>query len=157
MSRCAQDHLDILCAFDEEIGADFELVVEGKSIQVSKFVLMTQSSVFKTIILSELQETKEGKASIQDMSFEAMKELVKFMYSGKFVFANLELALETLVTADRYDVQSLMQQCIHLIDSNITNKNQAYKVKPVAELLNIDFLIKKCNFINSKNNRRRRH
>lgn len=122
---------------------DFELLVEGKSIKVSKFVLMAHSSVFETMISSDFKEAKEGKATIEDISFEAMQEMVSFMRFGVFEEKALDLMLKVLMAADRYDVRELKDKCIDYLADSVT-RGTAGKLLHMANLLNLSWLRETC-------------
>lgn len=99
--------------FEEDIkgccNCDVELLVEGRSIKSSKYILMGHSTVFEAMLLSHFQDAKDGKVTIEKMIYEAMQELVNYMRFGIFEAKNFGLMLEVAMAAGRYNVQGLKE------------------------------------------------
>jgi hypothetical protein len=99
---------DIKRQFNEEAISDFTIIAEDRKIFVSKviapslsscpslclslslsvsvsltqFILYSRSEYFRALLSSKMEEAESGVVSIEDFSYEAVFEMVRFLYSG---------------------------------------------------------------------------
>ena len=58
-------------------------MVDGKELKAHKAILTARSPVFAAMFEHDCKEKQESKVEIIDFSFEAFKELLKFVYTGQ--------------------------------------------------------------------------
>lgn len=144
-SRAVNLALNLSRAFESQLCADFKITIGSQVIPVSKFVLMTHSDVFKTMIKSNLVENRSNEVSITDVEYEPMVQLVKTMYTGQLnLKQDVQLTFKVLTAADKYNVQAIVKACEqdiieYLSDSNVrlvltqANKVEAGAVRYACE------------------------
>ena len=96
----------------EKLGHDFETLLEtgkqsdvvfvvgDKEFLLHKTVLAARSEVFAAMFQSDLEEAKEGRVKIPDVSVEVFEQLLRYIYSGKIPDID-KFGLELLVVADK--------------------------------------------------------
>ncbi len=87
--------------------SDFTIVVGTNGIPVHKCVLLAHSPVFKAMFNHDsIKEAQEKKVIIPDVSIDAMKDFLQFIYTGMKP-QNDSLFLELLTLADKVSKVSL--------------------------------------------------
>lgn len=111
-------------AFEEQLCADFKIIVGDQTIMAHSFVLTAQSQVFQIMFKRELAENKDNEVMIVDVEYEPMRALVKFLYPGKVDFGqSVEFAWKVLRAADKYDVPKLESVCQDFLRSQLTDED----------------------------------
>lgn len=96
------------CRLSEDLGQllesqkfnDVVLSVGGVEFPAHKAILAARSPVFAAMFEHEMEEKKQNRVDITDVEHEVMKEMLKFIYSGKS--PQLEkMADELLAAADK--------------------------------------------------------
>ena len=77
--------------------SDMTLKVEDKVYPVHKAILAARSPVFAAMFNHDLEETKLGVVSITDLDTEVLREMLKFIYTGKV--AQLDTMADALLAA----------------------------------------------------------
>merc|ERR1712192_94018 len=80
--------LNKLKEVDSESG-DVDLNCHGKRIPCHKFLLISQSPVFKAMFESDSRESQENIVNIVDSTPTALKTFVRFLYSGNLVLGRI--------------------------------------------------------------------
>ena len=81
--------------------SDFTIVVGKTKIKVHKNILSAHSPVFKAMLsYHTTKEAQEKKVIITDVSIDAMKDFLQFIYTGEKP-QNDNLSLELLTLADK--------------------------------------------------------
>ncbi|KAH0557882.1 hypothetical protein KQX54_012545 [Cotesia glomerata] len=103
----ADDYADL---FKTKIGSDVVLIVNGRSFDAHKTVLMARSSVFSAMLISNMKEKKENVINIPNINPEIFNSLLEFIYTDKVT--NLDnIAEELIELADKYLLESLKMKC----------------------------------------------
>jgi len=69
-----------------------------------------------------MQEARENKVTLENVSPEIMEYFFEYLYLGKL--NNLEdVAKDLFILADKYDVSRLKEECIESLSSNFTKDN----------------------------------
>jgi len=112
-----------LYSFYEQSSIDNCTIQVGKrSFNGSKAILVAQSSVFDRMFMSGMQEARENKMAIENVSPEIMACFIEYLYLGKL--NNLkDLAKDLFILADKYDVSRLKEECIESLLSSFTKDN----------------------------------
>ncbi|KAJ8666451.1 hypothetical protein QAD02_008113 [Eretmocerus hayati] len=110
--------------FNEETFSDVTVSIGGKSIKAHKLILASKSKVFHTMLLTNMKERNEGLIKIDDLSYETMFVLIKWMYTGCTDLDSMRnLAEDLVVAADRYEICQLKADCEDYLISNLDAQN----------------------------------
>lgn len=90
---------------------------DGVAIRVHKFVLTTQSPVFRTMFNTNMNEKKNSLVKIEDFTSKVLTELIKFMYCGE-AETSADINAELLRAAKRYEITGLYEICENSIIEN---------------------------------------
>ena len=114
--------------------SDMVLVVEDQELHVHKWILKSQSPVFKAMFEGHFQEANQDKITLKEKKFESMVQFLKILYpSSMFEEAQTPLdderRLSIMALAEEYQCVNLIKQCINVI--KITPQN-ALHILPYA-------------------------
>ncbi|KAK6105167.1 BTB/POZ domain family protein [Brugia pahangi] len=127
-----------LAAFDNGFMADCVLECSGRQIPVNKFVLSAHSEVFKAMFsYDELIESTEKKVIIEDAEYEAVRCMLRYMYTGEMEL-DTEVA-NVLTLAERYQMDDLKLICERKLCNQI-DKNNIGEMLYLADLYNCKIL-----------------
>lgn len=144
------------CRLSDELGSLFEsqrfsdvtLSVAGREFQAHKAILAARSPVFAAMFAHEMEERKHNRVEIQDVDHEVLREMLRFIYTGKAT--NLEkMADDLLAAADKYALERLKVMCEEALCVNLSTENAA-DVLILADLHSADQLkAQAIEFINT--------
>ncbi|ROT64691.1 hypothetical protein C7M84_017365 [Penaeus vannamei] len=140
------DDLGIL--FESQRFSDVTLSVAGREFQAHKAILAARSPVFAAMFAHEMEERKHNRVEIQDVDHEVLREMLRFIYTGKAT--NLEkMADDLLAAADKYALERLKVMCEEALCTNLSIENAA-DVLILADLHSADQLkAQAIEFINT--------
>ena len=127
--------------FLNEDMSDLKILCDEKEFPAHRFILSVRSPVFKTMFASNFTETTSKTLPIEDTDAETMEKFLRFLYTDQLKREELDCRL--LILADRYQVDSLTNQCIEILQSKIDNEN-VIEVYYTAYLINNEKLMKKA-------------
>ena len=132
--------------------SDVKIVCEDDEYPGHKFILSARSDVFRAMFRSNLSENDEnGKPSriqIKDFSSETVNTFLKFMYTDELKI--IDINVELLVIADKYNVDRLTKICSEYFSKNINEKN-VMAITLAAFLISNDYLLKAASRFIFKN------
>ena len=133
--------LKALC-MSEEL-SDIKILCDGTEFPCHKFVLSARSDVFKAMFLSNLEE-ENGNAplTIEDISSDTMKTLLKFLYCDELEVQDINCPL--LMAADKYNIKRLVNICSSHLSKTITTEN-VMDITVAAYLLDNERLMKEAS------------
>ncbi|XP_013394154.1 protein roadkill [Lingula anatina] len=144
------------CKLSEDLGSLFErsafsdvmLNVGGREFQAHKAILAARSPVFNAMFEHDMEERKLNRVEITDVEHEVMREILRFIYTGKT--SNLEkMADDLLAAADKYALERLKVMCEEALCTNLVVEN-ACEVLVLADLHSAEQLKSHAiDFINS--------
>ncbi|KAG5684603.1 hypothetical protein PVAND_013828 [Polypedilum vanderplanki] len=103
--------------------SDFKLITsENEEIFVHKLFLSARSPVFDAMINTKLLEGTEKRAKIDDIDPKSLKELIRFIYSGRVDEID-QIANELIYAAGKYELEDLKPLCVRSLGINISNDN----------------------------------
>lgn len=105
-------------AFEEERFADFTLICQGKTINIAKAVVGSQSDFFGKMFETNMKESKSGKAEINNMSFDTLKLLLRYIYCGDIPADRIKR--DVLVAADYLNIEKIKEIYEEYTLQNIT-------------------------------------
>lgn len=123
--------------------SDVTLEVQGQEIKVHQLILAARSPVFSAMLSVDMKEKRERRITIPNVSHEAAKEFLDFIYS-----ANMKAtknAKELLILAEMYQIKDLKQACENLLITQL-NKENALDNLYVANLYNCKQELKNKSF-----------
>lgn len=109
------------CRLPEDLGSIFEsqkfsdvilCVGEKVSFSVHKAILAARSPVFSAMFEHEMEEKKQNRVDITDMDAEVLREMLRFIYTGKAPFLD-KLDAELLAAADKVSPQPCAVAGLH--------------------------------------------
>ncbi|VDN03121.1 unnamed protein product [Thelazia callipaeda] len=132
-----------LAAFDNGFMADCVLECSGKQIPVNKFVLSAHSEVFKAMFsYDQLVESTERRVVIEDAEYEAVRCMLRYMYTGEMDDMDMDADLASVLTlAERYQIDDLKQICERKLCAQIDKCNFG-EMLYLADLYNCKILRK---------------
>lgn len=133
--------LAMLQMLEDEVLTDFELICEGKSIKVSKFMLASRSDVFRKMFEVDMDEKKSGQAVIEDISYQGLYALIKFIYSSELDAR--DATPDVVFAADKYNVQDL-KTVYEDVALKMLTMDTVDEMIMVAYKYKMDRLLEKC-------------
>lgn len=129
---------DLSALWERNAFSDVTLCVKGREFQAHKSILAARSPVFNAMFEHEMEEKKLNRVEITDVDDEVMKEILRFIYTGKA--PNLEkMADDLLAAADKYALERLKVMCEEALCSNLVIDNVA-EILVLADLHSADQL-----------------
>lgn len=102
--------------------SDMALKIGDTRIPVHKSILAARSPVFSAMFQHDLEENKKGFVTITDLELDSLKEMLKFIYTGKV--SQLETMADSLLAAaDKYALDRLKVMCEEALASNLNIEN----------------------------------
>ena len=128
--------------------ADVTLEIDGREFKAHRAILAARSPVFLAMFYNTMEEQKNGRVEIRDLSSEIFSEVLEYIYTGRS--PNLEKFANSLLSAaDKYQLERLKLMCEEALCSNLTVEN-ACDTLILADLHTAEHLKETCiNFINS--------
>ena len=97
---------------------------ENEPLEVSKFMLMARSPVFKAMFQSDFKEAKDSTVKIEDISPEVGQEMITYMYTDKT--PNISTMPEELwQAAEKYQLPGLKALCENELDRQLDKDTAA--------------------------------
>lgn len=94
----------------------------GKEFYAHKAILAARSPVFAAMFEHEMEEKKNNKVDITDMDHDVLREMLRFIYTGKAPFIE-KMDAELLAAADKviifyiYFLKSFLTHLINIVRS----------------------------------------
>ncbi|KAG7534466.1 BTB/POZ domain, partial [Arabidopsis thaliana x Arabidopsis arenosa] len=137
---------DFVTAFEKGIYTDIIVKPggDGPGIPAHRAILAVKSKVFSYMLGSdEFKTSIEKSITIPDLSYEELKTLLEFFYSGVLSFANIHNRALYLA-ADKYDIEYLQDVCRNQLIFSISVSNDkilmeyaiSFIVKHMEEIVN---------------------
>ncbi|XP_057325888.1 uncharacterized protein LOC130667959 [Microplitis mediator] len=77
-----------------------------------KLILASHSSVFETMLKTDMREAKENCICFDEFDIDTIKEVLKFMYTGKIEAENdSDVLVKVLACAQMYQIEKLKTYC----------------------------------------------
>lgn len=144
------------CNLSQDLGAlldrgsftDVTLDVEGQEFLAHRAILAARSPVFAAMFEHAMEERKNGRVEIKDLTQDVFSEILKFMYTGNSPNVD-RMANALLSAADKYQLERLKLMCEDALCQNLTVENAADTLI-LADLHCAEHLKTMCiKFINS--------
>jgi len=111
---------------------DVTIKCENQTLECHKAILSARSNVFHAMFQHDMRESKNNEIIISDLDFSTVKDMVKFIYSGRL--ADIAEKSDLLLSAaDKYDIKDLKDICCQCLSSNL-NVEQIVDVLVLSDL-----------------------
>lgn len=109
--------------FDDGLHCDVTISTSNGSIGAHKAILSARSPVFESMFIHDLSEKESSIINIDDMSLEACKALLSYIY-GQIDYDEFQKHRVALLRAsDKYDIRDLKEACEESLLEDIDTKN----------------------------------
>jgi len=143
------DHLSKL--LKEEYLADVTFKVKNETLKAHRIIVASGSPVLSAMFQQDFVEKKTGIVEIEDTQPEVFRQLLQYLYTGQSDDMHKEeMALNLLVTADKYGVESLKEECALILIKNLKVEN-ATQILLTAHLHSSSKLLQQTMSFISKN------
>jgi len=98
---------------------DVTIKCENRMLECHKAILSARSTVFRAMFQHDMRESKSNEIHIPDIDFATVRDMVKFIYSGRLK----DLADKSdllLAAADKYDIRDLKSICCQHLASTLS-------------------------------------
>lgn len=126
---------------------DLELIVDGKSLHVSKTVLALVSPVFQRMFQGELRESQATSLKLPGKSCEIFHTFLQSIYPCGLDVVSEENVFAILPLADEYQVSNLKTKCCKRLLERLMRKHQVkhlFQILEVASWYGIEQVVDKC-------------
>jgi len=115
---CGKLVADFERLLDSSTLTDVKIKCEGKILECHKAILSARSSVFRAMFQHDMRESKSNEIIIPDLDFNTVKDMVRYVYSGRV--SDLPDKSDLLLSAaDKYDIRDLKEECCQSLSTNL--------------------------------------
>jgi len=104
---------------DTQTLTDVIIKCDNKILACHKAVLSARSSVFQAMFQHDMKESNNNEVIISDLDFETVKDMVRYIYSGRVKEIKDKSDL-LLSAADKYDIKDLKDLCCQQLSTNLS-------------------------------------
>lgn len=102
---------------------------------------VSRSPVFKAMLENEMEESLSGTIKIGDVSYDALRTFVNYLYTAEASCLDEQVACELLALAEKYQVKHLKGYCEKFLLSKLNWDNslmsysfaRQYNSKPISD------------------------
>ena len=102
--------------------SDVTIKCDEKTIEAHTLILASGSPVLAAMFHNDFKENRERVVEIRDLNHQVVESLVRYIYTGDVDLEN-EDAADLMVAADKYEVDSLKEECTLFLSNNVTIDN----------------------------------
>lgn len=123
--------------------SDFVFICsDGGKVFVQKSVIAVHCEAFATMLNAGLSETKTNSASVTDIDYETMLELIRYLYCRR-VNNMKEIHEKLVIAANKYGIEKLKLMCVSSLMESLTLEN-VVRIFHIADLVDEEHLKKNC-------------
>lgn len=108
---------------DKELSDVTITAPDGKSFYLHKCILSAHSIVFERMFKIEMKEKNQNTVKIEDIQYDVLEELFRFIYTGKISDRAVKIINELFIAAEKYCIESLKELCEDIMTNNLDNDN----------------------------------
>ena len=124
--------------------ADVLLQLRDNTIPAHKAILASASSVFAAMFQTQMVEQQTSTVEIDDCTNDAMGGFLAYVYHGGHeACTDLQLCVEMLMLADKYDVAGLKALCASQLSASLS-VDTVTPILQAAHLVKVDSLKRVC-------------
>ena len=124
---------------------DFILKAGDKAVECHRVIIAANSPHLKTMLKSNMKETKEYQACLDNISPNALDVVMKYMYTGETRIPK-DLLRDVVEAADFLQMDELKQICVEKA-SMIVQPNNVISWFKLSDKMNLPELLAKCSEI----------
>ncbi|KAJ6411897.1 hypothetical protein OIU84_005045 [Salix udensis] len=130
--------------------SDINIYIEGHGLvaQTHKVILSLWSVPFSKMFTNGMSESSSSEVFLRDMSPEAFKVMLEFMYSGELILeGSVEfgtLLLQALLLADQFGVTLLYQECYKTLLECLTEDSVGPILRAVSSIPSCKLIEETC-------------
>ncbi|KAJ6680911.1 hypothetical protein OIU74_019402 [Salix koriyanagi] len=130
--------------------SDINIYIEGHGLvaQTHKVILSLWSVPFSKMFTNGMSESRSTEVFLRDMSPEAFKVMLEFMYSGELILeGSVEfgtLLLQALLLADQFGVTLLYQECYKTLLECLTEDSVGPILRAVSSIPSCKLIEETC-------------
>lgn len=103
---------------------DYELIAPcGRKLSAHKLILSARSPVFSAMLKSGMIENRDNFVKIEDINYEALEEMLRFMYSGKLKNLEPKTIGGIVAAAEKYQIYNLKDVCKEFLQKHLCVDN----------------------------------
>jgi len=108
--------------------SDVQIKCGDQTFDAHQVILSARSPVFRTMLQTEMKERRTGLIEIKDLDPIIIREVLKYIYTGKMCISDDKTSDSNIVTgileaADKYQLDILAEMCGDILLSTITPEN----------------------------------
>ena len=115
---------DLNSLFEQPTFSDVTLTCGKQEFKMHKSILAARSAVFSAMFESQMLEGISNRVQILDVDYEVMREVLRFIYTGKSNSID-KMADLLLAAADKYALERLKALCEEALCNNLDIENVA--------------------------------
>ncbi|XP_055947092.1 protein roadkill-like [Argiope bruennichi] len=115
-----------------ETFSDVTIVAGDEEIKAHKAILSARSEVFHQILKIRSTLKNSYKLTFDNLSKEAIREMIRFIYAGEMGNVSFEVACELFYAADKYQIKLLKKTCSKILANNL-NQDNVFRVLILAD------------------------
>ncbi|XP_023316452.1 speckle-type POZ protein A-like [Trichogramma pretiosum] len=115
----------------------------GKEIPAHRLMLAAASPVFNAMFSHDMLEKESQTVNMVDINFEAVVEMLRYIYTGNIENDEIAIITDLLVAADKYQLGELKNRCEKTLSSKLSSAN-AVDILKVADKHGAKYLEKKA-------------
>jgi len=110
---------DMETILHDDENSDIVIVVDNVKFKCHKTILSARSPVFKNMLAPHTLESQTNTINVQKVPAEAVKEMIKHIYTGEIPSDPEILSVDLLQLADMYQLVSLKDACVENLLSSL--------------------------------------
>jgi len=112
---------DIESIFHNVENSDVLVKAEQQEFKCHKNILGARSIVLKNMLAHDTVESQTNTIVVRDITAEAVQDMLKFIYTGKFPSDPRSRLVDLLHASDMYQIDSLKDACLARLVFNVPN------------------------------------
>lgn len=116
------DMRSLLKDWKEDPTADVTFKIKKAELKAHKFILASNSNVFRAMFYGEYQE-KSKAVVIKDVDYDVMVALFDYIYTRDMKYEDVQFMLNLATAANKYDIGRLYKICISFALENLSGDN----------------------------------
>nr|XP_015922726.1 rho-related BTB domain-containing protein 3-like [Parasteatoda tepidariorum] len=125
--------------FSSKKYSDVTIRCKNDEFSAHKFVLKVRSPVLAAMFDQDMLENKTGIVDMANIDGKILKSFLEFLYTDRVDKMDYYIAKNLILTADKYQVQSLVDKCSFFLKSSASIENVC-EIIAIADMINCESL-----------------
>ncbi|KAG8192315.1 hypothetical protein JTE90_002136 [Oedothorax gibbosus] len=114
---------DMKHLYENKMFSDFTLKVGNEELKVHKLILCARSTVFNSMLTTDMKESITHCLEITDFDPHVVKAMLQYIYCGQVEEIIPDLGIQLYSIADKYNLQDLKNICVKFLLKNLNVSN----------------------------------